>query len=117
LSAEATRTVLSRLLGELGLVQELQGDETGPYYVLSGRAGAQSGDAPVGALQVENVADQLQRCVGDEPFPTTADVVIARAADRGLPQPLIQALTRLPDDRTFLSLGDLVEAVDDQLSG
>jgi predicted metal-dependent phosphoesterase TrpH len=29
LSAEATRTVLSRLLGNLGLVQELEGDDVG----------------------------------------------------------------------------------------
>jgi DNA-directed RNA polymerase sigma subunit (sigma70/sigma32) len=115
LSTEATRAVLSRLLGELGLVQELDAGEDGPSYVLSGRAGADTGDAPAGNLQLEDIADQLERHLGDEPFPTTAEAVVARA-DRGLAEPLVGALRRLPPDQTFLSLQDLVAAVHQRLS-
>jgi hypothetical protein len=117
LSVEATRAVLSRLLGELGLVQELEGDELGPYYVLSGRAGAETGGAQTGALQSEGVAEQLERSLGDLAFPATTEMAIARAVDGGLPQPLVQAVRRLPEGAIFLSLQDLVEAVNQQHFG
>ncbi len=116
LSPDRTRSVLSRLLGELGLVQELEGDIGGPYYVLSGRAGAETGDAPAGVLQGATVAEELQRRVGDQPFPTTTEAVIARVASADAPQPLVRAVKRLPEGQTFLSLEDLVEAVNQQLS-
>lgn len=117
LSPDRTRSVLSRLLGELGLVQEVEGDPGGPYYVLSGRAGGETGKAPAGALQGDSVAEQLQRCVGDGPFPTTTEDVVARVAAADLPQPLVQAVKRLPEGQTFVSLEDLVEAVNQRLSG
>ncbi len=97
--------------------RRLEGDVGGPYYVLSGRAGADTGDAPAGALNAENVAEQLQRCVGDDAFPATTEAVVARVAASHLPQPLVQAVKRLPEGETFLSLEHLVEAVKGRLSG
>jgi hypothetical protein len=117
LSTDATRSVLSRLLGELGVVQEVEGDDLGPYYVISGRGGTQTSDAPEGALQLENVAEQLQRSLGDQMFPATTEAVVAHASDPALPQPLAHAIKGLPPGQTFLSLQDLVSAVKQQLSG
>ena len=116
LPTEMTRAVLARLLGELGLVQEVEGDDFGPYYVLSGRAGAETRDAASGEVTAENLAGQLERYVGDHPFPTTTEQVVAQAVRRGAPRPLVHAMNGLASDRTYLTLQDLADAVAEELS-
>jgi hypothetical protein len=116
LPAERTRAVLSRLLGELGLVQEVEGDDLGPYYVLSGRAGAATGDAATEELDEGGLEQLLERFVGDHPFPTRTEPVVAQAINRGAPEPLIYAMNGLPPDRTYLTLQDLTAAVREELS-
>ncbi|HWC10817.1 MAG TPA: DUF2795 domain-containing protein [Acidimicrobiales bacterium] len=116
LPVEMTRALLTRLLGELGLVQEVEGDDLGPYYVLSGRAGTDADDAAAGELTAENLAGQLERYVGDHSFPTKTEQVVAHAVNRGAPQPLIHVMNGLPADATYLTVQDLVDAVGEELA-
>ncbi len=116
LAAEMTRAVLARLLGELGLVQEVDSDDLGPYFVLSGRAGAETGEAAAGALAADDFAGQIERYVGDHPFPATTEQLVAYAVDRGAPQPLVHSMNGLAADRSHLTLQDLIDAVREDLS-
>ena len=115
LPAGKARIVLSRLLGDLGLVQEVQGDDLGPYFVLSGRAGAAPGEEGDQPLDDARLAGELERYLGDQAFPATTETVVSVSTDRGAPQPLLQALRRLPPDATYLTLEDVAEAVRRQL--
>ena len=111
--AGRARVVVSRLLGELGLVQEVEAGDDGPYYLLSGRAGADE-QAPSAPLDEAELVDALEKCLVDGLFPATTSDVIAAAAEGGAPRVVVQALRRLQPDRTFMALQEVIEAVRDQ---
>jgi hypothetical protein len=115
LPIERVRAVLSRLLNELGLVQEQPGDDLeSPVYASTGRAGA--GGRSAGAEQIEpNVAAQLERLVVGVRFPAAKDEVVRAAVKGGAPEALRFAMQQLPDDRAYLNVQDLADAVAEQM--
>ncbi len=112
--AGQARVVLSRLLGELGLVQEVDEGAAGPFYVLSGRAGADQEERPQPGGEGD-LLRSLEQSLAGRPFPATTEDVVAAAAEGGAPQTVVQALRRLQPDRTYMTLQELVEAVRAQL--
>jgi hypothetical protein len=114
-----TRAVLTRLLNDLGLVQEVPGTaasdvDFGSQYVLTGRGGAvirhRGGD-----IDHERLPVQLGRYVGKVRFPASHSQVVDAAVDADAPEPLVQLLKRLPDDRRYLNLQHLADAVAEQM--
>jgi hypothetical protein len=117
LTAGKARVVLSRLLGELGLVHEIEEGPLGPYFGLSGRAGTQPVGAPAQEVDLDSVrlAGDLERYLASLEFPATTEDVIEASTGAATPQALVQALRRLPPDRTYVTLQDLAEELRAQL--
>jgi hypothetical protein len=112
---ERARAVLSRLLNELGLVQEQPGDGIErPVYATTGRAGTRA--RPADEERIEpNLALQLERLVDGVRFPSHKRDLVRTAIRHGAPEALRFAMQQLPDDRMYLNLQDLADAVAEQL--
>ncbi|HEX2063860.1 MAG TPA: DUF2795 domain-containing protein [Acidimicrobiales bacterium] len=60
-------------------------------------------------LDSARLAGDLERYLASLEFPATTEAVIEASAGAATPQPLVQALRRLPPGQVYVTLQELVE--------